>query len=158
MAILRTKNGNVLMATFFLNHVEGWHKTGTHSWTFTAQEDIFFFFLFSCGQFDLWSTSRFCWALLVSWGLQVKPQFHQNRRRWTKATLRSWLNDKTSYFYSFSDKPRFLLDLQRNIALCFFYCNCFSCGVSLAHKSAFLSWDLTLEMRNLYCITAFAIL
>lgn len=32
-------------------------------------------FCFSCGPCDRWSTSCFCWTLLVLWGLQVKPLF-----------------------------------------------------------------------------------
>lgn len=46
----------------------------------------------------MWSTSWFCWSLLVLWGLQVKPPFHQSGRSRTKATLRSWLNRTSAVF------------------------------------------------------------
>lgn len=43
------------------------------------------FFFFSCGQFDRWSTSWFCWSLLVLWGLQVKPPCSPERTKQNKS-------------------------------------------------------------------------
>lgn len=126
MAILRTKNGNILGATFFFfkqkkNPVEDWHKTGMLSWNFPAQEDIFFSF-FSCSPVvsltcDLpHGSAGLCWCRR---GLQVKPRFHQDRRRWTEATLRSWLNDKTSFFFLSPTRGVFSSTCKET-ALCFF--------------------------------------
>lgn len=79
----------------------------------------------------MWSTSWFCWSLLVLWGLQVKPPFHQSGRSRTKATLRSWLNRTSAVFLLHAA----FLSLTCKETLCFvsfFFCNCFSSGVSFS--------------------------
>lgn len=91
----------------------------------------------------------------MSWGLQVKPRFHQSGRVRTKATLRSWLNDKTSFFF-LSPTHDVLSSTLRFVSL-FVIASVVVCH-SLNNESAvFFSGELTLEMQNPYRTTAFAI-